>query len=73
MLDRYPALLRARYKLTALPETEGELLNEIGRRRGCLRAGGVVDLHRAADVLIDEFRQGVIGRISLETPPVVAR
>ncbi len=68
LLDRYPALLRARYKLAELPEEESELLVEIGRKRGCIRAGGVVDVHRAADILIHEFRAGTIGRISLETP-----
>jgi ribosome biogenesis GTPase A len=67
-LDRYPELLRARFKLRELPEAEGELLTEIGRRRGCIRAGGVVDLQRAADILIHEFRSGALGRISLETP-----
>jgi ribosome biogenesis GTPase A len=68
LLDRYPDLLLARYKLKTLPATGDELLTEIGKRRGCLRSGGVVDLHKAADVLIHDFREGKIGRISLETP-----
>jgi ribosome biogenesis GTPase A len=45
------------------------LLTEIGRRRGGLRKGGVVDLHKAAELLVHDFRAGVIGPISLETPP----
>lgn len=69
LLDRYPALLMARYKLKALPETPMALLHEIGKRRGGLRAGGVVDLHKASDTLIHDFRQGALGRISLEAPP----
>jgi len=69
LLGRYPALLMARYKLKALPETPMALLQEIGKRRGGLRAGGVVDLHKAADALIHDFRHGAIGRISLESPP----
>jgi ribosome biogenesis GTPase A len=67
-LQRYPALLRARYKLEELPASPAELLEAIGRRRGALRAGGVVDVHKAADALIHDFRSGALGRISLEEP-----
>lgn len=69
LLAEYPKLLLVRYKLKELPETPIALLEEIGRRRGGLRAGGVVDLHKAADALIHDFRQGALGRISLESPP----
>ncbi len=66
--ERYPARLIERYKLTAMPAGADALLVEIGRRRGGLRSGGVVDLHKAADVLIHDFRSGALGRISLEEP-----
>ena len=65
---RYPGLLAKRYKLATMPESAEALLLEIGRRRGCLRSGGVIDRHKAADVLIHEFRSGALGRISLERP-----
>jgi ribosome biogenesis GTPase A len=68
LLERYPEQLCARYKLKAIPASSDELLLEIGRRRGCLRSGNVVDLHKAADVLIHDFRGGIIGRVSLERP-----
>ena len=68
LLARYPERLRARYGLAVLPSTGEALLAEIGRRRGCLRAGGAIDLHKAADALIHDFRAGKLGRISLETP-----
>jgi ribosome biogenesis GTPase A len=68
LLERYPALLQARFKLAALPASPGDLLVEIGKRRGALRGGGVVDMHRAADALIHDFRSGAIGRITLESP-----
>ena len=61
-------MLRARYKLTSSPDAPDALLDEIGKRRGCLRSGGVVDTHKAADILVHEFRAGALGRISLETP-----
>jgi ribosome biogenesis GTPase A len=69
LLDRYPALLQARYGLAQLPAGADELLAEIGRRRGGLRSGGAVDLHKAADILVHDFRSGALGRISLESPP----
>jgi ribosome biogenesis GTPase A len=68
LLDRYPELLAHRYKLATMPADAAALLVEIGRRRGCLRAGGVVDRHKAADILIHDFRNGSLGRISLERP-----
>lgn len=68
-LDHYPGRLRERFKLTELPSTAAGLIAEIGRRRGCLRAGGVVDLHKASQILVHEFRSGGLGRVSLEAPP----
>lgn len=68
LLARYPALVVARYKLPEVPATADDLLVEIARRRGGLRAGGAVDRHKAAEVLIHDFRSGAIGRITLEVP-----
>lgn len=64
--ERYPDRLKARYKLEVLPTNPDELLVEIGKRRGALRAGGKVDIHKAADVLVHDFRSGALGPISLE-------
>ncbi|MBA3545310.1 MAG: ribosome biogenesis GTPase YlqF [Nannocystis sp.] len=76
LLARYPELVMARYKLPTLPAAAELLLHEIGRRRGGLRKGGTVDLHKAAEIFVHEFRGGVIGRITLdlpvESPPVPA-
>ena len=68
LCNRYPALLLKRYKLEELPEKPIAILEEIGRRRGCLVSGGDVDLHRAAELFLRELRSGKIGRISLERP-----
>jgi ribosome biogenesis GTPase A len=73
LLERYADLVLARYKLPTRPASAEALLVEIGRRRGGLRKGGTVDLHKAAELLVHEFRTGVIGPISLEAPPVDAR
>jgi len=66
--EKYPAQLQKRYKLPEIPETSITILEEIGRRRGCLVSGGEVDLHRAAELLLRELRSGKLGKISLERP-----
>lgn len=68
---RYPALLTARYKLdeaSIAPLSDYELLAAIGKKRGLLVSGGEIDAERTAKLLLDEFRAGKIGRISLEMP-----
>jgi len=67
-LERYPGLLVTRYKFKELPASPAALIEEIGRRRGCLRAGGVVETYKAASILVHDFRTGALGRISLEAP-----
>ena len=58
----------ARYKFKELPATPDELLREIGKKRGALRSGGVIDMHKAAGVLIHDYRSGALGKITLELP-----
>ncbi len=67
----YPELLKQRYQLDKLPEDELALLEMIGAKRGCLRAGGRVDLDRAAKIVLTEFRDATIGKITLETPEMM--
>ena len=66
--ERYPASLKERYKLTHLSEDSYELLQDIGRKRGCVVSGGEIDTRKAAILLLDEFRGGKLGRITLELP-----
>lgn len=72
LLERYPELVVARYKLSVTPPAAEALLTEIGRSRGGLRKGGTVDLHKAAEIFVHEFRAGVMGPISLEAPAIGA-
>ncbi len=66
----YPAEISARYKLDSIDKydelSDYDLLLLIGRKRGCLISGGEVDSERVSNMLIDEYRQGKIGRISLD-------
>lgn len=65
----YRELLLARYKLSEdIPEDTWELLQLVARKRGMLVSGGEVDTERAAIMLLDEYRGGKLGRITLEEP-----
>ncbi|MBN1007820.1 ribosome biogenesis GTPase YlqF [Amphritea pacifica] len=63
----YPELLVARYKLKQLPERGDQVLEEIGRKRGGLRPGGKIDMHKASEILLNELRGGQLGQITYET------
>lgn len=69
--EEYPDLL-ARYKITP-DSAEGlepyELLELVGRKRGMLISGGEVNTERAAIMVLDEYRAGKLGKLSLEVPP----
>ncbi len=67
--QHYPGQVEARYKLAGVGlMSDEELLAEVGRKRGGLLGGGRVNLQKAAEVVMHEFRTSVLGRITLETP-----
>ena len=79
LVENYPELLCARYKLNEeyikkqleneeRPENENiyEIFLEIGRKRGCIISGGNIDEEKTARIILDEFKNGKIGRITLE-------
>lgn len=71
MAKEYPSLLTERYKVTFDADAEPyELLNEIGKKRGMIIKGGEVDTERAATMLLDEYRGGKLGLLTLEMPEV---
>lgn len=68
-----PQALEARYKIDVAAAQDSDfmgyaLLQQAGKRRGFLISGGEIDTERMARVLLDEYRGGVLGRITLETP-----
>ena len=73
LLAEYPDRLKERYQLKSIPETEIELLEEIGRRRGCVKSGGHIDFHKASAILINEIRDSTLGGITFETPEMVEK
>jgi len=65
----YAGLVEARFKLDPIDALRDEqVLEAIGRARGGLLAKGRVNLQKAAEIVLHEFRSGGIGRITLETP-----
>ncbi len=69
LLEHYPQTLENRYRIKDPEETEGYALLELaGRRRGFLISGGEVDTERMARVLLEEYRSGKLGRMTLEWP-----
>ena len=71
--ELYPAELATRYKLTDADGwkdmTDIQLINLIGKKRGCLIPGGIVDTERVSNLLIDEFRSAKIGRMTIDRLP----
>ena len=69
MRDNYKDELCARYKLDSIDDLKGyEILEKIGRKRGCVISGGEIDMERAANILIDELRGCKICPVTLEKP-----
>ena len=65
--DKYPKLLIDRYKIEDIGDSPLETMEAIAKRRGFILAGKRIDYERCARTLLDEFRGGVIGNITLET------
>ncbi|MFT7224386.1 MAG: ribosome biogenesis GTPase A [Cellvibrionaceae bacterium] len=68
LLEHYPNSLQERYQFKNFPKNAVDCLEAIGARRGTRQAGGSVNLHKAAEILIHDFRSGNLGALSLETP-----
>lgn len=68
LLERYPALLQARYKTDVSNMDAIDLLEAVGKRRGYLLKGGELDMEKTAMAFLVDYRSGTLGRISLETP-----
>ncbi|MBQ3573439.1 MAG: ribosome biogenesis GTPase YlqF, partial [Clostridia bacterium] len=68
--ENYPDNLSSRYNLTEadLENESWDLVEIIGRKRGCIISGGEVDTFRTSSLILDEFRSAKMGRITLELP-----
>ncbi len=69
LADGYEKRLMERYKLDNIEGLDGfELLEMVGRKRGMLISGGEVNTERAAITVVDEYRSGILGKITFEVP-----
>jgi ribosome biogenesis GTPase A len=68
LLQRYPALLTARYKFDVTGMDGVDVVEAVAKRRGYRLKGNDLDLEKAAMTLLTDYRSGALGRISLETP-----
>ena len=71
LMELYPDAVNSRYKTNLSPEDRlpgHEILEQVGRKRGMLISGGEVNTERAAITVLDEYRGGKLGRITLELP-----
>ncbi len=73
LAQAYPERLQERYQIDELPQSDVEWMEEIGRKRGALRPGGRIDLHKASEILLHELRQGILGQITLERPEMITK
>ena len=74
LIQHYPTQLEARYKLdSVVDKTDEQVLEAIGTKRGALLGKGKVNLQKAAEIVIFDFRTSSIGNITLETPDEFAQ
>lgn len=66
--DHYPERLTDRYAMNAADGEPLQIMEKIGRKRGCLKKGGVLDYERTSDIILQDLRSGKLGRITFEAP-----
>lgn len=66
--DDYAQNIKDRYRIAEFPQTSGELFAQVGKKRGFLQKGGIVDGEKTAIAILKDFRSGKLGQISLEEP-----
>lgn len=68
LAKNFPNLLKNRYNVEIDNKSYLQVMEEIGRKRGALVKGGEIDYTKTSNIILDEFRKGIIGRITLEYP-----
>lgn len=69
----FPDYIKGRYKIDSIFETALENMEAIAQKRGCILSGSRIDYARVANIVLDEFRSGQIGKITLEIPVLSER
>jgi len=71
--ETYPEELQKHFKLEQLDEETIDIVEAIGRKRGCLKAGGRVSLDNVSKIIIKDIRSASIGTLSFETPSMIEK
>lgn len=66
--ERYPGMVTQRFGLETEDKEPVAILEDVARQRSCLMKGGELDIARAAAMVLDDFRAGKLGRVTLERP-----
>lgn len=64
--NKYPNSIKERYNFDPADKSGIDILTECGKRRGCLIQGGEIDYQRASSVVLDDYRNGKLGKITLD-------
>lgn len=64
--EKYPEELKKRYSLSSLDGEAFELLETIGKKRGCIQRGGIINTEKAAEIFVTDIRSGRLGRLTFE-------
>ncbi len=73
LMEAYPNVLKNRFQIDELAGDEYSILEQIGAKRGCIKARKMLDLHKVSSIVIHEYRAGNLGGICLETPEEVEK
>ena len=71
LTEHYPGVLHARYEVEE-DQTPANIIEQIAVKRNCIQKGNELDYTKAANLLLEEFRSGKLGKITLEFPVTVA-
>ena len=71
LTEHYPGVLHARYEVEE-DQTPANIIEQIAVKRNCIQKGNALDYTKAANLLLEEFRSGKLGKITLEFPVTVA-
>ncbi len=71
LMKHYPQVLKQRFEIEQLGDDEYTILEQIGAKRGCIKARKMLDLHKVSSIVIHEYRAGNLGGLCLELPQEV--
>ncbi len=72
LMKNYPKHLASRFEIAELAEDEYQILEQIGKKRGCIKSRNLLDLHKVSSIVVHEYRAGNLGHLCLELPSNIA-